>query len=121
MSIRRQSRSAAPFVLFVWLTGLVLPLFGAGHGMGLDDPACVRPLWAQSSQVDILQKDVRSTDDGHCGICHLQRAVRGALHSVTRTVEYAAATGVDRPIPQYHLAGADRDVSSPRAPPSVLA
>lgn len=120
MSSRRLTRSAAPLMLFVWLTGLTLPLFGAGHGIGLDDPACERPLWSKNHTGAQFEKDVRGLDDGHCGICHLQRAVRGALHSVVGTVQYAQAISVDRPICQCDLPTTHRDVSSPRAPPSRL-
>jgi len=120
MSSRRLTRSAAPLMLFVWLAGLALPVFGARHGMGLDDPACERPLWASGQSGVHLEKDVRGQGDGHCGICHLQRAVRGALHSVVRTVQYAQAITVDRPVCQSDLPSTHRDVASPRAPPSTL-
>ena len=110
-------------MLFVWLTSLVLPVFGAGHGMGLDDPACERPLWSRSQSTTpfSLDTDVRTVDDGHCGICHLQRAVRGALHSAARTVDYTATIATDRPTGQYDLAGSDRDIASPRGPPFLFA
>jgi len=120
MSSRRLTRSAAQLMVSVWLTGLALPVFGAGHGMGLDDPACNQPLWSNSQSGAHLDKDVRGTDEGHCGICHLQRAVRGALHSVARTVEYARQISVNRPAGQSDLPATHRDLSSPRAPPSAL-
>ncbi len=120
MTSRRLPRAAAPLVLFAWLLGLMLPVLGAGHARGLDDPACERPIWTTGHPVTQLESDLRSTDDGHCGICHLQRAVRGALHSVARTVQYTQAVTVAKVVRQCHLRSTVPDVASSRAPPPSL-
>ena len=116
----RLPRAAAPFVLFVWLAGLVLPVFGAGHTLGFDDPACERPLWSNGHPVTALEKDIQAQGNGHCGICHLQRAVRGALHSVVRTVQYDHQITVDKFVRSSELPTTAREVASSRAPPSIF-
>ncbi|HYN08337.1 MAG TPA: hypothetical protein VES67_13215 [Vicinamibacterales bacterium] len=115
----RLRRAAAPLVLVAWFGGLVLPIFGAGHAR-YDDPACERPLWAKGHPGTAVENDTQNVGDGHCGICHLQRAVRGALHSVTRTVQYARAITVEKAGCQCDVRAAARDVRSSRAPPSFL-
>ena len=117
---RRLPRAAAPFVLFVWLAGLVLPVFGAGHTLGFDDPACERPLWSNGHPVTALEKDIQAQGNGHCGICHLQRAVRGALHSVVRTVQYDHPITVGKFVRSSELRTTAREVASSRAPPSIF-
>jgi hypothetical protein len=117
----RLPRAAAPFVLFVWLAGLALPVFGAGHTLGFDDPACERPLSYNGHPVTSLEKDVRAPGNGHCGICHLQRAVRGALHSVVRTVQYDPVITAKTFVCQPDLRTRQHEASSSRAPPSLLA
>lgn len=116
----RLPRAAAPFVLFVWLAGLTLPVFGAGHTFGFDDPACERPLWSNGHPVTALEKDVQALGNGHCGICHLQRAVRGALHSAVRTVQYDLVLTAKAFACQSDLRTRQHEVSSSRAPPSFL-
>jgi hypothetical protein len=120
MPSRRLPRAAAPFVLLVWLAGLALPVLGAGHTLGFDDPACERPLWSNGHPVTALEKDTRATGDGHCGICHLQRAVRGALHSAIRAVQYDQQTSVTKSIRSSEVRLTELEVASSRAPPSTL-
>ena len=119
MSSRRLRRAAAPLVLIAWLGGLVLPLLGVGHAR-FEDPACERPLWAAGHPGTSIEKDSKITGDGHCGICHLQRAVRGALHSIPRTIQYAQAITVEKAVWQCVVRTTARAVRSPRAPPSSL-
>jgi hypothetical protein len=116
----RLRRAAAPFVLAVWLAGLVLPVFGAGHTLGFDDAACERPLWSNGHPVTALEKDAKAQGNGHCGICHLQRAVCGALHSVVRTVQYDPVITARTFVCQSDLRTRQHQVSSSRAPPSLL-
>jgi hypothetical protein len=118
MPSRRLPR-AAPFVLLVWLAGVVSPVLGAGHTLGFDDPACERPIWS-GHPVTALEKNTKDIGDGHCGICHLQRAVRGALHSVVRTVQYDHLITVGKFAGSLQLRTTSREVASSRAPPSVL-
>jgi hypothetical protein len=119
MSSRRLRRAAAPLLLVAWLGGLVLPIAGAGHAR-YDDPACERPLWALGHSATTLTNDSPNAGNGHCGICHLQRAVRGALHSVARTVQQAKAITVEKAVCQCDVRTTARDVRSSRAPPSSL-
>jgi hypothetical protein len=119
MSRSRLPRAAAPLVLLVWLAGLALPVFGAGHTLGFDDPACERPIWS-GHPVTSLEKDSKNLGNGHCGICHLQRAVRGALHSVVRTVQYDHQITVGKFVRSSELRTTEREVASSRAPPSIL-
>jgi hypothetical protein len=119
MSSRRLRRAAAPLLLVAWLAGLVLPIVGAGHAR-YDDPACERPLWVTGHTGTALEQDSQKTGNGHCGICHLQRAVSGALHTVVRTVQYAQAISVEKAVCQCHVRTTARDIRSSRAPPSFF-
>ena len=120
MSSRRLSRAAAQYVLLVWLAGLLTPVLGAGHALGFDDPACERPIWSNGHPVTALEKDTRDIGDGHCGICHLQRAVRGALHSAVRAVQYDQQTSVTKSVRSSEVRLTELEVASSRAPPSTL-
>jgi hypothetical protein len=120
MSCRRLPRAAAPLVLFVWLAGLALPVFGAGHALGFDDPACERPLRTSGYPITAIETHSQDIGDGHCGICHLQRAVRGALHSVVRAVQYDHRITVGKLAGSSQLRTTSREVASSRAPPSLL-
>jgi hypothetical protein len=119
MSSRRLRRAAAPLLLVAWVGGLVLPALGAGHAR-YDDPACERPLWLASHPGAAIGADTPAAGNGHCGICHLQRAVRGALHSIARTVQYAQAITVEKAVCQCDVHATARAVRSSRAPPSFL-
>jgi hypothetical protein len=117
---RRLRRTAAPLLLLAWIAGLALPVLGARHASAFDDPACERPLGTSGHARTQIEKDVPITGNGHCGICHLQRAVRGALHSVVRSVQYAQTIGVSRVVWTYDLRTIEHDVASSRGPPSFL-
>jgi hypothetical protein len=107
-------------MLLVWLAGLTLPVFGAGHTLGFDDPACERPLRTSGHPVTALEKDTQDIGDGHCGICHLQRAVRGALHSVVRAVQHDHLITVGKFVGSSEVRTTEGEVASSRAPPAIL-
>jgi hypothetical protein len=117
---RRLRRTAAPLLLLAWITGLALPVLGARHASLFDDPACERPLRPDSPQGSQVGKNIPLSGDGHCGICHLQRAVRGALHSVVLTSLYVQTIAVDRVAIQCDLLSTEHVVASSRAPPAFL-
>ncbi|MGE5837722.1 MAG: hypothetical protein ACM4AI_24835 [Acidobacteriota bacterium] len=115
---RRLRRTAAPLLLLAWIAGLALPVLGARHASLFDDPACERPVRPESGPQ--VGKDVQPPGDGHCGICHLQRAVRGALHAVVLTPLYVQAIALDRVVAQCDLFSSEHAVASSRAPPSLF-
>lgn len=116
---RRLRRTAAPLLLLAWMAGLALPVLGARHASLFDDPACERPLRPDNQSGPQLGKDIQPPGDGHCGICHLQRAVRGALHAIVLTPLYVQAITFDRVVAQCDLFSSEHAVASSRAPPSV--
>jgi hypothetical protein len=120
MFSRRLRSKAAPLLLLAWIGGLALPVLGARHASLFDDPACERPLRPDTQQGSQVQKNIPLSGDGHCGICHLQRAVRGALHAVVLTSLYAQAIAADRVAIQCDLLSTEHDVPSSRGPPSFL-
>ena len=119
MFSRRLRRTAAPLLLLAWIVGLGLPVLGARHTSLFDDPACERPIQSSNHSGPQFDKDVQPPGDGHCGICHLQRAVRSALHSVVLTPLYLQAITFDRVVARCDLFSSEHAVASSRAPPSV--
>ena len=117
---RRLRRTAAPLLLLAWIGGLALPVLSARHASVFDDPACERPLASSTHPGPQFEKNTAPRGDGHCGICHLQRAVRGALHSAVQSAIYADAITVDRAAAVSDLVSTEHAVSSSRAPPSGL-
>jgi hypothetical protein len=106
-------------VLMTLLGSVTLPLFGDLH-TGLDT-ACADEGRADfhhdRPQIEIVRLPA---DDGHCAVCHLQRALSGAADDAKR---FVAGTGLFTAEFVYvqniaHLL-VRRDVPS-RAPPAVL-
>ena len=118
--LSRLHRASAPLMLVVWLAGLLLPVVGPAHGVGADDPACERPLWLANHRGAQLEKDSQSGSHGHCGVCHLQRAVRGALHTVVCDVAHVDAGNLRPGTQEIARQISTFDVTSSRAPPTTL-
>ena len=117
---RRLRRTAAPLLLLAWIGGLALPALSARHASVFDDPACERPLASSNHSGSQIDKNTAPRGNGHCGICHLQRAVRGALHSAVQSAIYADAITLDRALAVSDLVSTEHALSSSRAPPSNL-
>ena len=106
-------------VLMTLLGSVALPLFGDLHS-GFDT-ACADEGWAGSHhdrpQIEIVRLPA---DDGHCAVCHLQRALSGAADDAKR---FVVGTGVFTAefvhVQDIAHVQVRRDVRS-RAPPAVL-
>jgi hypothetical protein len=106
-------------VLLTLLGSVTLPLFGDLH-TGFDT-ACADDGWAGSHHDRPQIENVRlPIDDGHCAVCHLQRALSGAADDAKR---FVAGPGVFTSefvhAPDAVHAQIRRDVP-PRAPPASL-
>jgi hypothetical protein len=77
-------RATALAVLVGWMGTVVLPSIAALHTPVLDDAACGDPLWSNPHPTTQFEAVLPSLYGEHCAVCHLQRALRGALASATR-------------------------------------
>lgn len=117
--LRPHLRLFAHVVLAALLGGVITPLFGDLH---VDvDGICAEDGWAPSHHQTTQFESIRPpVGDGHCAICHLQRAMNGAADDAKRfvaaSVEATLHVVVER---RATRSMARRDVPS-RAPPSVL-
>jgi hypothetical protein len=118
--LRPYLRLIASVVLAAVIGGVGMPLFGDLHTE--NDVACAEdlgfvPSHHQTTQIETVRP---AHSDGHCAICHLQRALNGAADDAKRfaaALEAAAAhvVVVERAV----IARGTRNVPS-RAPPSSL-
>ena len=71
-------RAVAVVALSLWIAGLVLPVAGA-HARVFDDVACGAGVVSSAHPVPQFEARRAPVDDGHCAVCHLQRAIGGAI------------------------------------------
>lgn len=118
--LRRRLRLLAGVVLAALLGGVFTPLFGDLHAES--DVACVDDLlWAPSHHTTTQIENVRPpVSDGHCAVCHLQRAMNGAADDAKRFVVASVAVTPHPAIAEHPVRSHARlDIPS-RAPPSFL-
>jgi hypothetical protein len=81
-AIRRTVRAHAWIAIVAFLCGWMLP-FAEAHPLGQDDTACFTgPIAPGPAVPQVIKKS--ATDQGqptHCVICHLMRAMNGAVPS----------------------------------------
>jgi hypothetical protein len=111
-------RVTAMAVIVFWTIGALGPLVDA-HGGVAGDLACAEPGWAAPHPVTQFENVLPPVDDGHCALCHLQRAVRHAIHVAVLAAHHHAATPARRLDPDPPVAAALDSHLAPRAPPSL--
>jgi len=79
---RRRVTAAA--VLGFWIGGILLQSAGV-HVPDTADAGGYSDLLWSAAQATKIDRGQSATDD-HCGICHLQRAFRSAVPSITSTI-----------------------------------
>jgi len=87
-------RVAARLLIFTWLYGVTLPLVDRSHGDEID-VACGDRAWSSGATGTQLREGGSPDGDGHCGVCHLQRAFRSAFAAaadIAPAVNRAAAS-----------------------------
>lgn len=75
-ALRRNLRSYSWIALAAFLCGWMLP-FAEAHPFGQDDAACLVVNESTSSKVTAASAD--QDQPAHCVICHLMRAMNGAV------------------------------------------
>lgn len=117
----RQRRPLAWFALFAFLCGWMVPFLEA-HPLGLqDDAACI----ALADRNDAAVPQLGAAQDGngepaHCVVCHLMRAMSGAVSSdVTTLAAPFVASATRGPISTRPFSAALTAPSS-RGPPATL-
>ncbi len=85
--LRRRRRGLARLAFFAFLCGWMLPFYEA-HPLGLaDDAACVIAAERGASTAKVEAEVAGEGQPSHCYVCHLMRAMRGAVASdMTRLV-----------------------------------
>ena len=115
--LRALRRVTAGWLVAAFVLAAGMPLLDAEHAL-FDDLRCVDP-GRIGNQTARLQTAPDAQADGHCAVCHLQRAVRHAatvaVASVVAMGPDAAAPDAGGPQPQSSVA----QHSSSRAPPSL--
>ena len=110
--LRRTLRAHSWLALVAFLSGWMLPFFEA-HPLGQDDAACVVSAGsADSSAQAISAPTADQAQPTHCVVCHLMRALGGAVSTdaTTLAAPFAAAA--------RHRLFSDSPLAVSFAPPS---
>jgi L-asparaginase/Glu-tRNA(Gln) amidotransferase subunit D len=86
--LRRTIRAHSWIALFAFLCGWTLP-FAEAHPLGQDDAACLVIAGSGSGSTQSLKVAAATPDSpepAHCPICHLTRAMSGAVSADVTTV-----------------------------------
>lgn len=121
MSVGRLRRVTALAILVSWLTGPGMPALGALHDLTQSDVRCGDPQLVSHHWTTQFESVLPPHGDGHCDVCHLQRALRAvpadAARIGARDVVAEAAIPVVRDLPHPAPSAA----VAPRAPPALPA
>jgi hypothetical protein len=80
----RLQRATALVLLLGWLAGFVAPVDAATHADR--DTACGEPGWTTSDRARAgISSEPTVAPDEHCGLCHLQRAMRDVVGAPGRS------------------------------------
>ena len=110
----------ATVILVTMCGGVVTPLFGDLHAE--TDIACADEAWGgtghhQTTQFEPIRPPV---GDGHCAVCHLQRALSGAADDAKRYVSGDEAAPWIAGTIARATRGCSRHDAPSRAPPSTF-
>jgi mono/diheme cytochrome c family protein len=111
-------RVTAVAVLGFWLGGLLLQAVGV-HVPDTADGGLNGVVWSAADTTTTIAAGKAATEE-HCGICHLQRAVRSAVVSAATTVALVTTSTTEIFAPSSVLLSSAHDDCSSRAPPSAL-
>src|SRR5690242_15647307 len=114
----RFRRLSSVFALVAWLTGLVAPAVAAHGEVDLE---CGDAIWLSDHHRTAFEEVLPSVDTGHCDLCHLQRALRGAESGSGVEAVVASNFDLTEGTPSASMRSADRSSLPPRAPPAFLA
>ena len=111
-------RAIAYLALCAWVGGLVLPAFGLAHTFDLEAVATHDTLGVRQSVVK-FESVPPSATEGHCAVCHLQRAVRGAALVAPGSLVFVDLPAFEVVAVPFGLAAAEPDLLPSRGPPSL--
>ena len=117
---RRSLRPYAWFALVAFLCGWTLPFLEA-HPLGLDDAAC--EIIAGGTRLAASELDASPSDQGppaHCVVCHLMRAMSGAVSSDVTTAAAPFVARANRGLTHDLIPSAALAAPSSRGPPAIL-
>ncbi len=115
---RRTLRPYAWFALVAFLCGWTLPFLDA-HPLGLqDDAACVViAVWGGSSAPAVNATPADQEQPAHCVVCHLMRAMSGAVSSEVTTLAVPFVAGANKGLTHDRVLAAALAAPSSRGPP----
>jgi len=119
-AIRRTLRAHSWIAIVAFLSGWMLP-FAEAHPLGQDDAACLTGPIGPGSAVPAIS--AQSADQGqpaHCVICHLMRAMNGAVPAdvTTLSAPFLAVAGL--PLLDVSALIAVSAPPTSRGPPVIL-
>jgi hypothetical protein len=116
-SLRRSLRRlSSVLILAAWIAGLVAPAVSAHGAVDLE---CGDAPWLSDHDRTAFE-DVRPpVETGHCELCHLQRALRGALASSAIYAWIPIERNPHLRSAERGIRSADRSSLPPRAPPTL--
>jgi len=118
--LRRTIRAHSWLALFAFLCGWTLP-FAEAHPLGQDDAACLTVAgWGPTQSVKISAAKPDSPEPAHCPVCHLTRAMSGAVVADVTTLSVPfVAVARPRGFNDSPLTASFASASS-RGPPAIL-
>jgi hypothetical protein len=117
MALGATRRVTAATALLFWIGGILLQ--AAGPHVSDTAAACRDQIRSDSHSAARITSPTALAEE-HCPICHLQRAVRSAMPSATRSIEQAATWIAAIAAIHTGLSKSDIERLPSRAPPSSV-
>ena len=118
----RHRRPLAWFALCAFLCGWMLPFLEA-HPLGLQDDAACQILATSGDDSTATQLDTPRDSEGqptHCVVCHLMRAMSGAVSSDVTTLAVPFVNNASVRLPNNLTLAATLAAPSSRGPPATI-
>ena len=118
--LRRTLRAHSWIALAAFLCGWLLP-FSEAHPLGQDDAACLVITGADASQsLKVTAAAPDSPEPAHCIVCHLTRAMSGAVAADITTLSVPVVAVARHQLPNNSALFVTFAPPSSRGPPATL-
>jgi hypothetical protein len=117
-AIRRTLRAHSWIAIVAFLCGWMLP-FAEAHPLGQDDTACLTSLGDPGSGV-LAITSTSADQESHCVICHLMRAMNGAIPADVAALSAPFLTLARYTLPDDSALIVASEPPASRGPPAAL-